>query len=289
MLFAEKKNALNFIKFNYDEIYKETGKAPSRAYYCKACGGWHVTSKQLPVSNRKKTHEMISIARQHLQNGKFHYCLRFLVYADSFFQKIVIRNKEIDPDADINNQISSLKNKVYHNFMNLLRTPSTKISSSSLTFEPFLMHKLESNFVYAVNNGNLQEEDLELIKVEKGEELRNLFLYRLHIIDVIKDADSSAFKTNYYEQVEDMFEGKIYGYWIQGRKLCVLLNGSKKVNSKFLSPKHLTYWIKMGNRTVRFFAGIKNRYTCLFTENEIKIEDRILPLIEQIKKEGKRA
>lgn len=44
MLFESESKASNFIKFNKDEIVKETGKAPVRSYYCQFCGGWHITS-----------------------------------------------------------------------------------------------------------------------------------------------------------------------------------------------------------------------------------------------------
>lgn len=44
MLFDSKKRALNFIKYNKEEILAETGYAPKRCYYCLACGGWHLTS-----------------------------------------------------------------------------------------------------------------------------------------------------------------------------------------------------------------------------------------------------
>jgi len=44
ILFPTKKKADNFIRFNADEIMDETGIAPVRSYYCKLCGGWHVTS-----------------------------------------------------------------------------------------------------------------------------------------------------------------------------------------------------------------------------------------------------
>lgn len=43
------KKALNFIKFNGNEIEEISGFAPTRAYYCTACGGWHVT--HLPKHN----------------------------------------------------------------------------------------------------------------------------------------------------------------------------------------------------------------------------------------------
>lgn len=44
ILFETQKKADNFIKFNHDEILEETGKSPTRSYYCKWCGGYHVTS-----------------------------------------------------------------------------------------------------------------------------------------------------------------------------------------------------------------------------------------------------
>ena len=44
MLFESESKALNFMKFNNEKIKEETGKAPVRAYYCKSCGGYHLTS-----------------------------------------------------------------------------------------------------------------------------------------------------------------------------------------------------------------------------------------------------
>lgn len=43
MLFEEEKQAINFLKFNAEEY---EGKAPMRTYYCNACMGWHITSKE---------------------------------------------------------------------------------------------------------------------------------------------------------------------------------------------------------------------------------------------------
>lgn len=45
MLFESEKKALNFIKFNGDNIEEESGKKPLRAYFCQSCCGWHITSK----------------------------------------------------------------------------------------------------------------------------------------------------------------------------------------------------------------------------------------------------
>lgn len=46
MLFESEKKALNFIKFNGEEIKEKNGKSPVRAYYCPICCGWHVTSRE---------------------------------------------------------------------------------------------------------------------------------------------------------------------------------------------------------------------------------------------------
>lgn len=41
MLFETEAKAKRFIEYNGDEI--DTGGKPPRAYYCSACGGWHIT------------------------------------------------------------------------------------------------------------------------------------------------------------------------------------------------------------------------------------------------------
>ena len=44
MLFESQAKADNFILYNKEEIKEENGRAPVRSYYCRLCGGWHVTS-----------------------------------------------------------------------------------------------------------------------------------------------------------------------------------------------------------------------------------------------------
>ena len=47
LLFETEKKALNFIKFNADEIEQTKGYKPERIYFCKACGGYHVTHSKV--------------------------------------------------------------------------------------------------------------------------------------------------------------------------------------------------------------------------------------------------
>ena len=44
MLFETQAKADNFILYNKEEIGEENGKTPIRSYYCRICGGYHVTS-----------------------------------------------------------------------------------------------------------------------------------------------------------------------------------------------------------------------------------------------------
>ena len=45
-VFDSEKAALKFIEYNSQEIVKEGGHAPQRAYYCDLCCGWHITSQK---------------------------------------------------------------------------------------------------------------------------------------------------------------------------------------------------------------------------------------------------
>ena len=68
MLFKEERKALNFIKFNRDTILEETGYAPSRAYYCPFCLGWHVTSNEDTVLGKSldaKDERIVGQAARH--------------------------------------------------------------------------------------------------------------------------------------------------------------------------------------------------------------------------------
>ena len=53
MLFESEDKANNFIRFNSSEIMELNGRAPNRSYYCRFCGGWHITSIHSEQKGRK--------------------------------------------------------------------------------------------------------------------------------------------------------------------------------------------------------------------------------------------
>lgn len=59
LLFETEKKALTFIKFNADAIEQEKGFAPTRAYFCECCGGWHTTSMQHTPNKTDRTKKAI--------------------------------------------------------------------------------------------------------------------------------------------------------------------------------------------------------------------------------------
>jgi hypothetical protein len=61
MLFETEKKAATFIKFNGDDIEKESGVKPERSYFCTYCGGWHVTSKKEFLNIKSRTEIVLDI------------------------------------------------------------------------------------------------------------------------------------------------------------------------------------------------------------------------------------
>lgn len=77
LCFESEKKALNFIKYNSAEIEEENGYAPIRAYYCVACGGWHLSSQPIrepetPTEDKPKYRPSYS---QQLINDQGYYHL----------------------------------------------------------------------------------------------------------------------------------------------------------------------------------------------------------------------
>lgn len=43
MVFDTEEEANKFLEWNADDMFRNTGYKPVRAYYCQSCQGWHVT------------------------------------------------------------------------------------------------------------------------------------------------------------------------------------------------------------------------------------------------------
>lgn len=76
ILFETQAKADNFIKFNSEEILRNswrTHKAPVRSYYCQLCGGFHVTSNPSAEDGKRideHINERIEIAKKFEEDSK---------------------------------------------------------------------------------------------------------------------------------------------------------------------------------------------------------------------------
>ena len=66
MLFESESKALGFIKWNGQDLLKN-GKTVEdlRAYFCAACGGWHITSQNLSVEKQKELDQKVDDMIEH--------------------------------------------------------------------------------------------------------------------------------------------------------------------------------------------------------------------------------
>lgn len=73
LLFESESKALNYIKFNAEEIEANNGFAPCRAYFCQCCAGWHVTHNKGYTSGRASTDAVVRKyheQKQHIKEQK---------------------------------------------------------------------------------------------------------------------------------------------------------------------------------------------------------------------------
>ncbi len=117
MLFESEKKALNFIKFNSENIEEENGIKPIRAYFCQSCCGWHITSKPEKTYKNTPTERVIELYNkekeakknealkkkmnisERIEKGKFTYIGLFLneeqreQLKETFFHLIPLESK----------------------------------------------------------------------------------------------------------------------------------------------------------------------------------------------------
>lgn len=97
MLFDTEAKALNFIKFNGEELTDDTSKL--RVYWCNACGGYHISShKPKKWDDGRRTEKLIEAYRKDLKEGGKFYKLDDTLEAGKYFPQIpkeVTNNEEL--------------------------------------------------------------------------------------------------------------------------------------------------------------------------------------------------
>lgn len=68
LLFESQEKAERFIKFNSEDIFEKSGKAPVRCYFCSACGGWHITSSPHQLQEKTKSEIAIELMKETNRN-----------------------------------------------------------------------------------------------------------------------------------------------------------------------------------------------------------------------------
>lgn len=102
ILFESESKALNFIKFNADDIEECGGYAPQRAYYCISCAGWHVTSKDDGFKGKSRSERAIAKYDAMLERKR-------IMNQELAAKKEEIRKKEIVIIEEVNNLVTNIR------------------------------------------------------------------------------------------------------------------------------------------------------------------------------------
>ena len=104
MLFETRKQADNFIKWNGDDIDTHGGEL--RSYFCKACGGWHITSKPYKKVYEHSTENLIKRYEKNvmLSNSKTVNIEGISEYAKEILERLP---KDIDSKAKLRAYITT--------------------------------------------------------------------------------------------------------------------------------------------------------------------------------------
>lgn len=303
MLFESKSKAINFIKFNADEIKDENGIAPTRVYFCKSCGGWHVTSRVHPVSERKKIRNLIGKAYRLLGDKRWASAQRFLCYAAD---NLRIVNERLIPspvDDNLKSEITKAKKKL-DNVCAKLRgkfsssIPLSIFKSSDLNFNDFelevissqddeknkgilysirpqLLAQYDGAFYYVICCGKLNEKEFQITRMINGfsetdDSIQTIISHCLNIVEIKQDLVGSY--KNQYESVADYFEGEVITAWPSGLALRVIEKVMKKYKNEYYRFSGFDYWIKIAGRNVHFYLGRHSKYTCIVSPTPLNTE-----------------
>ena len=151
MLFESKSKADRFIKFNEEDIRK-TGtiglKGNLRSYYCKVCGGWHITHADLTeeeIQEResriddviKRAHRDLEIKKK-ISEDQAHDAYQFIKTFDlksyggkKKFKKYIREHQELIPPGLKLDQIYHIINEMPQECFDNL-TPDSKLSKEEI-------------------------------------------------------------------------------------------------------------------------------------------------------------
>lgn len=304
MLFDSKNKAINFIKFNSDEIKNVNGIAPKRAYFCKSCGGWHVTSRPRPVSERGQIKNWIGKAYQMVREKNWPSAQRCLCYASDGLRLVNERLIASPFDDTLKKEINKAK-KILDNTVSNQRKilssaePAPMFRYLDLNYDSFelevehtwedpvnkgiqyvirpkLLTQYNDKFYYMICTCRLNEEEIRMTKELNGMNVEDDSIQRLicHSLNMVEINHSfSSDNKNQYESVPDAFTGDILAMWTYGMRLRIV--EKVKDNNKYFYHKRSSfdYWIKLGERNVHFYLGRSSKYTCVESQLPLDFKD----------------
>lgn len=306
MLFDSKSKALNFIKFNSDEIKNETGIAPTRVYYCKSCGGWHVTSRIRPVSERKQIRNFIGKAYRLIGEKHWVQARRFLCYAEErlrFVNEVLILSPM---DDELRTEIRKAKKKLdnlvasYKKNLSILG-PSPMFTYLDLNYNsyelevegmcddlenegvvyhvhPNLLAQHAGKYYYVICSCRLNEEEIRITKKmngldEEDDSIQTIICHSLNIVEIKHSLDNAC--KNQFENISEAFTEEILEIWKSGLQLRVVERVEKSYKYLYYKLSCYDYWIKHAGRNIHFYLGRPFRYTCIVSSNPLETENVI--------------
>ena len=294
ILFESKSKALNFIKYNSDEIKEENGIAPIRTYWCKSCGGWHVTSIMRSVSERRQIRNLIGKAYRLLGEKYWASSRRFLCYATD---KLRIVNERLLPspvDATLKSEISKAKKKLdnvanKHKEKLSMLGPASLFKYSDLDYNslelevvgkcddienngivysvrPKLLAQHNGKYYYVICTCRLNTDEIRINNRINGldetdDSIQTFLCHSLNMVE-IQHSFNEDHKTQ-YETISDLFEGEVLETWIFGMQLRVVERIKKSCKYVYNQRSNYDYWIKIAGRNIHFYLGRPFKYTCL--------------------------
>ena len=300
MLFESKSKAINFIKFNSDEIKNENGIAPIRVYFCKSCGGWHVTSRIRPVSERIQIRNFIGKAYRLLGDKSWASAQRFLCYAANSLKIVNERLLPSPIDETLKSEISKAKKKLDHVVAKhkeklsslgpapMFKYTDLKFNSIELEVEdicddtenegtvysvrPKLLAQHNGSYYYVICTCRLNANEIHVTKCLNGLEeedgsIQTIVCHSMNMVEIQHSFDNNY--KNQYETVSDLFNGDILETWKFGTQLRLAERIEKSCKYVYNKRSNFDYWIKIAGRNIHFYLGRPFKYTCFVSKTPL--------------------